>query len=151
MSVCNPALVSLRAAAPGDREFLWWLHRETMGDYVRQTWGWDDGWQRRRFDENFDPMQLQIVEYEERAIGCISVRYPGSEIFLAVIEIAPSFQRHGIGGFVIGNVLEDADRLQLPVKLSVLKVNPVRTLYERLGFQHAGETATHYSMKREPL
>lgn len=48
-------------------------------------------------------MQLQIVEYEGRPIGCISVRHPGSEIFLAVIEIAPAFQRHGIGRYVIGN------------------------------------------------
>ncbi len=122
-----------------------------MGDYVQQTWGWDDGWQRRHFDENFDPMHLQIVEYEGRAIGCISVRYPEGEILLAVIEIAPAFQRRGIGRFVIGNVLEDADRLQLPVKLSVLKVNPAHRLYERLGFRYAGETPTHYAMRREPL
>jgi hypothetical protein len=44
--------------------------------------------------------------------------------------------------------LHESDQTQLPVKLRVLKVNPARRLYERLGFIHKGETPTHYLMER---
>jgi ribosomal protein S18 acetylase RimI-like enzyme len=121
-----------------------------MRDYVHKTWGWDDKWQRERFDKNFDPAHLQVVEYEVRPIGYTSVRRPGHEIFLAAIEIAPEFQNKGVGTYLIGKLLDDADELNLPVRLLVLKVNPARSLYERLGFDCTGETPTHYVMNRSP-
>jgi ribosomal protein S18 acetylase RimI-like enzyme len=150
MSALNPVLIRIRAAAPQDREFLWWLHRETMRDYVHKTWGWDDSWQRERFDENFDPARLQIIEYEGRAFGCISVERPGNEIFLAAIEVAPEFQNNGVGTYLVGKLLEESDQLNLSCRLLVLKVNPARRLYERMGFERTGETSTHYVMRREP-
>jgi ribosomal protein S18 acetylase RimI-like enzyme len=122
-----------------------------MRDYVDQTWGWDDAWQRRRFDENFDPLPLQIIEKDGESIGYVSVRRPSDEIFLAAIEIAPQHQKQGIGSQLVRELLDEADRSRLAVRLLVLKVNPVRRLYERLGFQCRDETPTHYVMKREPL
>jgi len=98
----DPALLQLRPATPDDREFLWWLHRETMRVFVDRTWGWDDRWQRARFDANFDAAPLRIIEYGTRAIGYISVQRRGSEVFLAAIEIAPEFQSQGIGTRLIG-------------------------------------------------
>jgi ribosomal protein S18 acetylase RimI-like enzyme len=35
------------------------------------------------------------------------------------------------------------------VTLQVLKVNPARRLYERLGFRVTGETPTHFLMLHE--
>jgi len=119
-----------------------------MRDYVQRTWGWDDNWQRERFDKNFDPARVQIIEYEGRPIGYISLQHPGNEIFLAAIEIAPEFQNKGVGTYLVGKLLFDADERNLPVRLHVLKVNPGRRLYERLGFECTGETPTHYVMKR---
>jgi len=151
MSALNPELIRIRSAAPEDREFLWSLHLETMRDYVHKTWGWDDIWQRERFDENFDPARLQIIEYEGRAIGYISVERPGNEIFLAAIEVAPEFQNNGVGTYLVRNLMEDSDKLNLPARLLVLKVNRARRLYERMGFERTGETPTHYVMRREPV
>jgi ribosomal protein S18 acetylase RimI-like enzyme len=37
----------------------------------------------------------------------------------------------------------------LPVSLRVLKINPARQLYLRLGFSVIGETETHYWMRKE--
>jgi len=144
------ALIALRSAAPKDREFLWSLHRETMQDYVGKTWGWDDNRQRELFDEKFDPELLQIIEYDSQPIGYISVRRPGTEIYLAAIEIALAFQNFGVGTQLISSLLNEADCLHIPVKLLVLKVNPAHRLYERLGFQCIGETTTHFVMERKP-
>src|SRR5580698_3975770 len=97
MSALDPALLQLRPAAPDDREFVWSLHQQTMRDYVERTWGWDDRWQRERFDGNFDPSLLQVVEYRSHMVGYMSVRRSSGEIFLAVIAIAPEYQNQGIG------------------------------------------------------
>jgi len=120
-----------------------------MRDYVDRTWGWDEAWQRSRFDENFDHLPLQIIEKDGRPIGYISVRRPGNEIFLAAIEIAPEHQNPGIASQLVRELLDEADRSCLPAKLFVLKVNPARRLYERLGFQCSDETPTHYVMRRK--
>ena len=142
--------IGLRPGTLEDREYLWWLHRETMQDDVDKTWGWDEAFQRGQFDENFDPLRLLIIQRGSEPIGYISVRRPGDEIFLAAIEIAPARQNQGIASQLIKELLDEADRSHLPVKLSVLKINPARRLYERLGFQCTGETPTHYWMRREP-
>jgi len=143
--------IGLRPGAPEDREYLWRLHRETMRDYVDRTWSWDDAIQRGRFDENFDPLSFFIIEKDGEPAGYISIRRPGDEIFLASIEICPAQQNQGIASRLIKELFDEADRSHLPVTLQVLKVNPARRLYERLGFQCTGETPTHYLMRREPL
>jgi ribosomal protein S18 acetylase RimI-like enzyme len=142
--------IGLRPGATNDREYLWWLHCATMREYVDKTWGWDEAWQRRKFDEDFDPLSLLIVGKDGAAIGQISVRRTGDEIFLASIEIAPEQQNQGIASQLIKELLRESDQSQLPVKLQVLRVNPARRLYERLGFVYVGETPTHYLMGREP-
>src|SRR5262245_60746974 len=142
--------IDLRPGAPEDREYLWRLHCKTMREYVDKTWGWNEAWQRRRFDETFDALPLLLIEKEGEPIGYIFVQRPGHEIFLAAIEIAPEQQNQGIASQLIKELLDESDQSNLPVKLSVLKVNPARRLYERLGFRCAGETPTHYLMRRDP-
>lgn len=139
-----------RPAALNDREFLWRLHCETMRDYVDKTWGWNEEWQRARFDENFDPEKLEIVENDIGPIGYVSVKRLADEILLAAIEIAPEHQNRGVGTQLIGELLGECDQKQLPARLFVLKVNPARRLYTRLGFQCIEETSTHYVMIRRP-
>lgn len=142
--------IRLRPGELEDREYLWRLHCATMQDYVDKTWGWDEGRQRAMFDQGFDPSSLRIVEEDGRAVGYISVQRHSDEIFLAGIEIEPEQQNQGIAAYLIGQLFEKSDSLQVPVTLQVLKVNPARSLYERLGFQCTGETPTHYLMKRAP-
>jgi ribosomal protein S18 acetylase RimI-like enzyme len=61
--------------------------------------------------------------------------------------LRPALQGQGIGMLVIQQVLDEAKRSGKPVVLQVLKVNPARRLYERLGFSATGENETHYFMK----
>ena len=142
--------IGLRPGTTGDREFLWRLHCATFREYVDQTWGWDEAWQCGKFDEDFDPGSLLIIEKDDAPIGHLSVRRTDDEIFLAAIAIAPEQQNQGIASQLLQDLLSESDRSHLPVTLQVLKVNPARRLYERLGFAHTGETSTHYLMRRDP-
>ncbi len=141
--------IRVRAAAATDYDFLWWLHQVTMKDYVDRTWGWDHEFQATRFRDAFatDQTELQIVQCAAESIGYIRVVEEPARLFLAAIEIAPSYQRRGIGTSLIEGVCGRADSMGLPVELQVLKVNPATQLYERLGFTTQGETETHYLMR----
>jgi ribosomal protein S18 acetylase RimI-like enzyme len=141
--------VTLRAATAADDDFLYELHRATMKDYVAKTWKWNESWQQDHFHQSFDPQTCHVILFNDQPIGALSVARRVDEVFLASVEISPEHQRQGIGTFVIRQVLDDAGRIGKPVVLQVLKVNPARRLYERLGFCLIGESETHYIMKAE--
>jgi len=64
--------------------------------------------------------------------------------------VLPTHQNQRLGTNVMQGLLAAAREKQIPLSLQVLKVNPARTLYERLGFAVIGETPTHYQMRWTP-
>ncbi len=142
--------ITTRAATGKDREWLFALKVATMRDYVTAIYGWDDGVQRRLFDEQFDPATIRILQVDGHDAGLLEVRAAADHLFLARIEILPAFQRQGIGSAVIRSVIAGSGEKQQPVHLQVLRSNPARALYERLGFTIYEETPTHLKMKIEP-
>lgn len=139
---------SLRPATDADRAFCWQLHVQTMRRHVDATWGWDEADQRERFEQAFDAATLRIVEVDGAPAGALRVDAGEVPVRLLSIAIAPSHQRRGLGTALIGQVIDEA--AGVPVWLQVLKVNPARALYERLGFVVIGETSTHWQLLRAP-
>jgi ribosomal protein S18 acetylase RimI-like enzyme len=121
-----------------------------MREYVSAVYGWEDGVQRKMFDEGFDPSRIRIIRVDDREVGLLEVEEKEDHFFLGRIELLPDRQKKGIGTHVIRSILEDADRKNRTVLLQVLRPNPARALYERLGFSVYGETATHFKMKKSP-
>ena len=142
--------VSLRPATESDYDYLWWLHGATMRTYVEAIWGWDEAVQRQLFDDRFDPARMEIIESAGQAVGYISVERRRGFIFLSAIEVAPDFQSQGIGTHLIRDLQDEAERQGIPLRLRVLKGNPARRLYERLGFAATGDTETHITMSWLP-
>ena len=142
--------IPTRTATSDDYEFLWQLLKATMQDYVDQTWGWDEVWQQTYFRENFDPGENQIVVLNGQDIGVVAVKQTETAVFLSRIYILPEYQGQGIGTQLVESVKAEAFSEGLPVTLRVLKVNPARNWYERLGFVMAEERETHYYMKAMP-
>lgn len=142
--------LNLRVATPEDYGFLFQLQRSTMKDYVQQTWGWDETWQQEYFQQHFNPASCQIINSRGEDIGVLSVESGSEEILLHNIQLIPEYQGKGIGTSLINSILEEARQSGRQVALQVLKVNPARRLYERLGFIEIGQTETHYLMKALP-
>jgi ribosomal protein S18 acetylase RimI-like enzyme len=140
----------LRQATNEDYAFLYRLHVAAMGDLVARVWGWDDAWQERYFADHFDPAPSRIVVVGGEHVGVIAVVWSAADAFLSNIEILPEYQGRGLGAALVRGVIAEADARRLPVRLHVLKINPARRLYERLGFVVTGETATHYLMANPP-
>jgi ribosomal protein S18 acetylase RimI-like enzyme len=142
--------IRLRAATQADESFLLHVLKTTMQTYIEQLWGWDEPVQRQRFEEEFDPGRDQIVAYEGADIGVLGIERHEDALFIDKIYILPDYQRCGIGTALIQTVLDDAFQSDLPVRLRVLKNNPAKRLYERLGFVQVAETETSYVMQAGP-
>ena len=102
--------LELRTAVSEDFDFLYLLHRAVLGDYVDQTWGWDDCWQREHLRQGFKPAANQIVMVRGQPVGVLRVGSAEEEIFIASIELLPEYQGGGIGTTLINSILDQAQR-----------------------------------------
>lgn len=127
--------VTLRRATADDHEFFFDLHKITLGPYVEQVWGWRDDDQRAHLRRTIDIDTTQVIVVNGEDVGRLNLAVTDHEVFLGLIEIAPSHQRRGIGSGVVRRVLDDAFAAGRTVRLNVLRVNTsAHRLYRRLGF-----------------
>ena len=140
-----------RPATQSDIELIYHILPVSLGPYVEQTWGvWDEGVQRKRFEEITRVEDHAIVELDGETAGCVCLKKTETEMRLARLFIMPQFQNRGFGTQIMQEILMRADQKRLPIRLRVLRVNPARRFYDRIGFHIAAEDATHYTMVRLP-
>ena len=141
---------SLRAATAEDFGFVRKLHRETLKEYVAQIWGWDEEQQEALVRERFNPLMIQVIQGDGRDIGVLQLEKRSEGWFLANIQLAPDYQRKGIGTRIVQDLLARADAEKASVALTVLRPNPARHLYARLGFVVTASDDVRFHMTREP-
>jgi GNAT superfamily N-acetyltransferase/adenylylsulfate kinase-like enzyme len=142
--------LALRASTLEDTEFLYAVTKETITEYARQTWDLSPEELEKAMRDGIIIGQDQIVMLHGRKIGVLSVEHKSDEHFIDKILILPDYQRWGIGTHLVRCVLAGAFGKGLPVRLHVLKVNPARRLYERLGFVPISESQASYVMQALP-
>ena len=138
--------IETRTATETDFDFLVDVHRQTFRGYVEQHWGWDEARQKEGLREDFQAFPYKIICDHGEAIGAIAIIDQGEALFLHYIAILPTHQRRGLGSQLIRRVIDKAFEKGIPVKLNVLKSNPAKALYERLGFQVTGDDEYRYFM-----
>lgn len=143
--------ITIKDSGPEDFAFLYEVRRASMKQYLEQTWGpWDEALQQKQFQASLREFPHRIIEWQDQPIGILALQEFPDAIMLNRIFLLPQAQKRGLGTRIIGEILKSACAHGLPVRLRVLKVNPARRLYERLGFAVTEETATHYFMEARP-
>lgn len=139
---------TLRPATDADHAWLRAMKELTMRPYVEQTWGrWEAAVQDEHFRRGYASGDWQVIVAKGADAGLLSVQRRADEIFLGLIEIHPRHQRQGLGTRILRQLQSEAAASARPLRLRVLRVNPARRLYERLGFTVTGESATHTMME----
>ena len=127
---------------------------QTSKGYVERTWGWTDEIQQlvdRDFERWFNPPASgNIVQLDGQDIGYIKVADHEDGVLLDMVLLDPAYQNRGLGTALIKPVVEEAHARGEGVVLQVLKVNPSKRLYERLGFVVTGDLPNHYVMHAYP-
>jgi ribosomal protein S18 acetylase RimI-like enzyme len=124
--------ITQRAALAADIEWLEPFYESIMRPYyVELNCEWDD----TKFREYFNPDKTKIIQADGVDIGMLNVEERSDCIYLGDIQIDSTYRNKGIGTHLIETVIKSANLVNKPVRLRVLKGNPARNLYLRLGFR----------------
>ena len=108
---------------------------------------WDEQQQRASFAAQWKREEVRIISVDGKDVGWLQVADLPTEIRLQKFFVSPQFQRHGIGSEVLSNLLVTWRSTGKKIVLKVLKNNPARRLYERLGFSVAAEAGVTFRMR----
>jgi ribosomal protein S18 acetylase RimI-like enzyme len=138
--------LTFRPATEADIPFLLELRRQTMSEHLRASGIEPSESERRaRVLVSFDC--AEIILLAGAPVGLLKVvRNPG-DWDLVQIQIVPEKQGRGFGSRILEQLLLDAAQARVSVSLSVLRTNPARKLYERLGFRIVGQNDHAYDME----
>ena len=140
--------VILRQATQDDVPFLLELREITMGEYLRNI-GMPTSQEDylRRIQYKYDC--AEIITVNNQPIGLYKVEYQPNEAlwYLLQIQITPQYQGQGIGYQLIHQLIQQAQKSNLKVGLSVIKTNPALRLYKRLGFAIVDEKQYEYELE----
>jgi ribosomal protein S18 acetylase RimI-like enzyme len=141
-------MLTLRPAEVKDFDFCANLYFAGMEETIREL-RLNRATQVASFRQQWAVEQVRIIVRDGSDIGWLQSRVEGDSLFLAQLFVADSFQRQGNGTEVIGRLIDEAGCMRRAVTLGVVKTNPARRLYERLGFRVTREDDRKFYMRRE--
>jgi len=141
--------IALRPARLDDFDFCAGLYFSGMEETIRQL-KLDMAAQTASLRNRWHVTEVEIITCDGADIGWVQVSLQDDTIYLGQIFIESVFQRRGIGTEIIGGLIGEADRTGRTITLGVVKSNPARSLYERLGFRITNEDDRKFYMRRWP-
>ncbi len=143
------AEVGLRPVVDDDRPFLVELYGSTREPELAHV-PWDDATKRAFVEHQFAAQDahyrqhyagatLDVVEVGGEPAGRLYVHRGPSDIRIMDVALAPPFRGRGIGTRLLSELIAEAAESGRKLSIHVERDNPARRLYERLGFEPAGE------------
>jgi ribosomal protein S18 acetylase RimI-like enzyme len=106
--------------------------------------------QRESFARQWSVPEVRIIVGPIDDVGWLQTAPSEDAIFLKQLFVDSRFRRQGIGSHVVSMLIEEATSTQKAVALAVVKINPARRLYARLGFHVTHEDQHKIQMRRDP-
>lgn len=136
--------LTVRTMTPDDLAFLTLLYASTRQEELAPL-PWSDeqkaGFldmqfqaQHRHYLQHYQDALWLVIERAGRPVGRLYIDYWPSEHRIIDIALLPEARGQGLGGEVLLDVMEEADRQAKAVSIHVEKNNPAMRLYLRLGF-----------------
>lgn len=141
--------ITTRPPIDNDKEFVRDSHHSGYRDVVVSQFGsWDQAKQDDYFEKKWSNANLSILVIDGKPCGYTTVEDHSDEVRLVELVVHPEFQGQGIGSAFLHQLIEQADKRGVPIRLQVLLHNRAIDLYRRLGFQEYARTETHVLMER---
>ena len=139
----------LRPVEPSDRSFLVELYGSTREPELALV-PWDAttksafiehqfAAQDAHYRAHYPGATLDVVEIDGEPAGRLYVHRGSSDIRIMDLALAPAFRGRGIGTALLCDLIDEAASRGRMLSIHVEQNNPARRLYERLGFEPAGE------------
>ena len=137
--------VTLRPAAPEDRELLFGVYASTREEelapvpwppeakdaFLRQQFDAQDAWWRT----HYAGATFEVVVVDGRDAGRLYLWEGEREVRVVDVALLPGARRRGVGTRLLRGVKERACAAGKAVTIHVERMNPALALYERLGFR----------------
>ena len=143
----------LRAARLADLPQMMAIGHEGLRPHIEALGKWDAVEQARGFVEHFTLADVSIVQVactrtgDLQSAGYFKLMAYADHLFLDGIYLSAAHRSSGIGSAIIGDLITRAGREAKPLRLRVLRSNPARELYARLGFRCTDETDRVFLME----
>jgi ribosomal protein S18 acetylase RimI-like enzyme len=119
-----------------DLQHAFELYKNELRDIVEASFGWDENYQRKRFEEKYALDWFHWIELEGRHVGYVCYTFTLIELHLSLLIIEKQFQRKGLGRVIMKSVTDLARAKDLKITLSSFKNNTKAiTFYQNLGFR----------------
>ncbi len=152
--------VTFRPIAPADLEFLYRLYASTR-EAEMALLDWDEAQKaeflRMQFNaqhtyymQQFTRAEFQLILLEGKPAGRLYLDRRPDELRIIDIALLPAHRGQGIGTALLEDILDEAGRAGLPVRIHVERFNPALRLYQRLGFRHVDDNGVYYLMEWQP-
>jgi ribosomal protein S18 acetylase RimI-like enzyme len=138
----------LRRAGGEDFQFAWSLYRDLMEPLTVELLGkWNEPGQKHVVESALLEEGTSIIVIDGSDAGWLQVRELPDAIFLSQLYLAPSLQNRGVGTAILRALNDKGRQAGKALTLDVMKNNPARLLYERIGFRVTGETEYKLNMR----
>jgi len=151
--------ITLQPFPPDHQDFLFQLYASTR-EHEISALGWPPAQQEAFLRMQFNAQQRwyemaygkadhQLILIDDQPAGRILVLRDSKAYTLVDIALLAQHRNAGIGTELVRQLIAEADKAGVPLRLHVLKSNPACRLYERLGFVKTGEDGMYYEMEKK--
>lgn len=138
--------IKFRKAEMEEMDWAYQLFKTNLQQYIAETWGWNELFQRHSFLVNLPASSFMIASMRNEDIGGYCLKNKTDHLYLEMLLLTPEKQRQGLGTQIMKHLMQQAEQQKLPVQLSVLKNNPAHLFYRELGFSVYAEDDFRYKM-----
>ena len=140
--------ITLRAPRSDDAGLFYDITEQTMRVHINAAGGpWNEECRREETTALSQDPDASVIVVGTVDAGILLVDRSPNEMHLRILYLFPSFQGLGLGSSLVSSLQREAAERQVPLRLKVLKVNPAKGFYERLGFRIEEETEHFYCMQ----
>jgi GNAT superfamily N-acetyltransferase len=142
-------LLSFRPARPADFAYCERLYFANM-ERINRELKLDHDAQIASFRRQWIAAEVRVIMLDGADIGWLQSATRDGSFFLAQLFVDAAHQGQDIGTEVMHRLIDEATALGQPMTLAVVKINPAKRLYDRLGFLVTHEDDRKFYMRREP-
>lgn len=130
-----------RRVRSDDFGFCWPLYRDALQPLSVGLFAWDDAVQQRHVHQALADEGASVLMADGADAGWLHCTETRFAIHLGHLYLVPEKRSKGLGTGFLTWMSDRARRKGKDFTLDVMKNNPARVLYERLGFRPIGSSA----------
>ncbi|MGF1753453.1 GNAT family N-acetyltransferase [Vibrio makurazakiensis] len=129
--------LALEVLSPEDSERRFEVVKQGLISHVERVFGWDDGFQRDRLDNDYQADWFHWIKLDEQEVGLVCFKPYESAYHIHLLIVRPEFQSLGIGLQVMSYLHRRAKReSKTHITLSSFIDNHgAISFYQKLGYQ----------------